>query len=231
MSIKQVLTAPLALTHFDPSLPIVLAADASNSGISAVIYHRYPDGTEKVIAHASKTLTSTERNYAQIEKETLAIIYGVQKFDQFLRGRRFTFLADHKPLTTIFGSKKGILTTSANRRQRWALRLTGYVYEIEYRSTLNFDHVDGLSRLPIGPDKDFNNQEPGEISLIASIQRKLQQNLPLHAAQIAKATQKDPILVQVYNYTLSGWPLSITDNLQPYYRIRNELSTSHGCLT
>ena len=231
MSVKKVLASPLALTHYDPSLPIVLAADASNSGIGAVIYHRYPDGTEKAIAHASKTLTSTERNYAQIEKEALAIIYGVQKFDQFLRGRKFTLLTDHKPLTTIFSSKKGISATSANRLQRWALRLMGYVYEIEYRSTLNFGHADGLSRLPTGRDKDFDNQDPGEISLVASIHQELQQNLPLRAAQIAKATQKDPILVQVYNYTLSGWPLSITDNLQPYYRLRNELSTLHGCLT
>ena len=185
----------------------------------------------KVIAHASKILTSIERNYAQIETEALAIIYGKQKFDQLLRGRRFTLLTDHKPLTTIFGSKQGISTTSANCLQRWTLRLMGYVYEIEYRSTLNFGHADGLSHLPIGPDKDVDNQDPGEISLIASRQQELQQNLPLRAAQIAKATIKDPILVQVYNCTLSGWPLSITDNLQPYYQIRNELSTSQGCLT
>ena len=159
------------------------------------------------------------------------MIYGVQKFDQFLRGRRFTLLTDHKPLTTIFGSKKRISTTSASRLQRWELRAMGCVYEIEYRSTLNLGHADGLSRLPTGPDEDFDNQDSGEVSLVASIQQELQQNLPLRAAQIPKATQNDPILVQVYNYTLSGWPLSITDHLQPYYRIRNELSTSHGWLT
>ncbi|CAF4638013.1 unnamed protein product, partial [Rotaria sp. Silwood2] len=229
-NIKQSLTSPLILTHYDPDLPLVLAADASNSGVGALIYHRYPDGTEKVIAHASKTLTSTERNYAQIEKEALAIVYGVHKFDQFLRGRRFTLLTDHKPLTTIFGSKKGIPTTSANRLQRWALRLMGYIYDIEYRSTSKFGHADGLSRLPIGSDKDFDIQDPGEIGLVALIQQELQNDLPLRAIQISKATQKDPILIQVYNYTLSGWPLSINDNLQPYYRIRNELSTSHGCI-
>ena len=54
-SIKQSLTSPLVLTHYDPKIPLVLAADASSTGVGAVIYHRYPDGTEKAIAHASKT--------------------------------------------------------------------------------------------------------------------------------------------------------------------------------
>ncbi|CAF2039059.1 unnamed protein product [Rotaria magnacalcarata] len=230
-NIKQNLISPIVLTHYDPSLPLVLAADASSAGVGAVLYHRYPDGSEKVIAHASKTLTTTERNYAQIEKEALALIYGVKKFDQFLRDRRFTLLTDHKPLITIFGPKKGIPTTSANRLQRWALCLMGYVYDIEYRSTHNFGHADGLSRLPVGPDKEFDNHNSNEISSITVIQQELQEQLPLRAAQIAKATRKDPILIQVYNYKLSGWPLSSTDNLQPYYRIRNELSTLHGCIT
>jgi len=231
INIKQFLISPLVLTHYDPSLPLVLAADASSVGVGAVLYHRYPNGTEKVIAHASKTLTPTESRYAQIEKESLGIIYGVQKFDQFLRGRRFTLITDHKPLITIFGPKKGIPATSANRLQRWALRLMGYTYNIEYCSTKNFGQADGLSRLPIGPDLTFDKQDPGDIHIISSIQQELQRNLPVRAAQVAEATRKDPILIQVYNYVMSGWPLTIPEHLQSYHRIRNELSTSFGCLT
>jgi transposase InsO family protein len=231
-SIKQILTSPIGLAHYDPTLPLVLAADASNAGVGAVIYHRYPDGTEKAIAHASKTLTSTEQNYAQIEKEALALIYGTQKFDQFIRGRKFTLLTDHKPLIAIFGPNKGIPVMSANRLQRWAIRLMGYSYDIEYRSTHNFGQADGLSRLPVGPDIQFDNQDPGETQLIALIQQELQKDLPIRASQVAHATRKDPILVQVHHYVLSGWPSvsQISDLLQPYYRIREELSTSYGCI-
>ncbi|CAF4178451.1 unnamed protein product [Rotaria sordida] len=230
-SIKEILISPMALVHYDPALPLVMAADASNVGVGAVIFHRYPNGSEKVIAHASKTLTPTEKKYSQIEKEALALIFGVQKFDQFLRGRRFTLLTDHKPLLTIFGSKKGIPTTSANRLQRWALRLMGYSYDIQYRSTHQFGQADGLSRLPAGPDTKFDQSDPTESRLINLIQQELQYALPLRAAQIAIETNKDKILSQVYNYILSGWPTTNIEHLQSYYRIRNELSTAHGCIT
>ncbi|CAF4118785.1 unnamed protein product [Adineta steineri] len=94
--------------------------------IAAVIYCRYPDGIEKAIAHVSKTYTSTEVNYGQIEKEVLAFIFGIQKFDQFLHRRHFILLTDHKPLLTIFDSKKGNPSALASRLQNWALRLMGY---------------------------------------------------------------------------------------------------------
>ncbi|TNN12169.1 Gap-Pol polyprotein, partial [Schistosoma japonicum] len=60
--IKQLLSSNLLLTHYDPALPIMVAADASNYGIGAVISHVYPDGSEKATAYDARSITTTERN-------------------------------------------------------------------------------------------------------------------------------------------------------------------------
>ena len=118
--IKNILLSDLSLTHYNPKLDILVAADASDYGIDAVIMHKFPDGSEKAVAHASRSLTSAEKNYSQIEKEALALVFAVQKFHKMIHGRRFLLQTDHKPLLAIFGSRKGIPVHTANRLQRWA---------------------------------------------------------------------------------------------------------------
>lgn len=114
---KNLLSSDKVLVHYDPSLPMFLAADASSYGIGAVIAHKYPDGTEKPISFASRTLSSTEQKYSQLEKEALAIIFGVKKFHKFIFGREFVLVTDHKPLTTILHPHKGIPPLAAARIQ------------------------------------------------------------------------------------------------------------------
>ena len=119
--LKEVLQSDLLLTHFDPEMNIIIAADASDYGVGAVISHQFAGGQEKANAHAGRALTKAEKSYGQIEKEALALVFAVRKFHRFVYGRRFTLLTDHKPLLSIFGSKKGISAHAANRLQRWNL--------------------------------------------------------------------------------------------------------------
>ena len=79
-STKEKLVQAPVLAHYDPDLPLVLAADASVYGIGAVVSHRLPDGSEKPIEYASQTLTRSECNYAQVEKEALSLVFGIKKF-------------------------------------------------------------------------------------------------------------------------------------------------------
>uniref|UniRef100_A0A1I8BLH5 RNA-directed DNA polymerase n=1 Tax=Meloidogyne hapla TaxID=6305 RepID=A0A1I8BLH5_MELHA len=161
-SVKKVLSSNLLLTHFDPELEIIVTADASNYGVGAVISHRFPDGKEKVIEYASKSLNAAEKNYSQIEKEGLALVYAVQKFHKMLYGRKFVLRTDHKPLLAIFCKNKGIKVFSASRLQRWALLLTNYDFKIEFVRTDHMGMADTLSRLI----SESNTSEDKVIALV-----------------------------------------------------------------
>ena len=128
---KDQLASAQVLAHYDANLPLFLACDASPYGVGAVLSHIMPDGEERPIAFASRTLTSSERNYAQLEKEALSLIFGVKKFHPYIYGRQFTLVTDHKPLVTILGPKTGVPTIAAARMQRWALILSAYSYDYQ----------------------------------------------------------------------------------------------------
>ena len=84
---KELLVSSQVLVHFDSKLELVLACDASAYGVGTVVSHCMPDGTEKPIVFASRTLLDTERCYSQVEKEALAIVFGVKHFHSYFCGR------------------------------------------------------------------------------------------------------------------------------------------------
>ena len=219
------------LAHFDSNLPLILATDASHYGIGAVLMHRFIDGSEHPIAHASKTLTSTEQRYSQIEKEALSIVFGVKKFHQYLAGRSFELITDHQPLLTIFNPTKGIPISTANRLQRWAIYLMGYNYNIRYKNTHAHANADVLSRLPMKSDKSFIDDDTMEISFI---HRQLIEQFPLNANEIALATTNDHTLCQVRQFILTKWPSSFcrskNSHLVPYFNCRHTLSVINNCI-
>ena len=146
---KKLLLSSQVLVHFDPSLEIHLACDASAYGIGAVLSHQMPDGTEKPIGFVSRTLSETEKKYSQLEKEALSCVVGVTRFRSYLWGRHFTLLTDHKPLMTLFNESKAIPQQAANHIQRWAWTLASYEYTIAWRQSSQHANADALSRLPL----------------------------------------------------------------------------------
>ena len=108
---KLVCKAPV-LTHYDVNKPIKLYCDASPYGLGACLMH-VVEGQKMPVAFASRTLTQTESKYAQVEREALEIIFAVKKFNQYLCGREFTLVTDHRPLGKIFGHDQGVPTLAA----------------------------------------------------------------------------------------------------------------------
>jgi hypothetical protein len=95
LKVNDMITSDGVLTHYDPNLPVRLACDASPYGLRSVLSHVMTDGTERPVAFASRSLTKSERNYAQIDKEALGIVWSVKKFYTYLFRRSFTLVTDH----------------------------------------------------------------------------------------------------------------------------------------
>ena len=222
---KAKIVKPNVLVHYDPDLPIRLAGDASAYGVGAVISHIMPNGSERPIAFASRTLLPSEQNYSQIEREALSLIFGVSKFHTYLYGRKFTLVTDHKPLTTILGEKKGIPPVTAARLQRWAIRLLAYTYEIEFRCTREHSNADCLSRLPI---HCVNNI--GYNSESAHFNKHQISSLPVTAKQLAQSTRTDRVLSVVYRYITKGWPSKPVKELSVFLTKKDELTVEGGCV-
>jgi len=144
-ALKDDVVNATSLSHYDETQTLVLATDASSYGIGAVLSQQDAKGLETPLAYGSKVLTSAQKQYSQIEREALSIIYGVTKFRQFLYGRNFILLTDHEPLVSIFSPDKNIPTLTAQRLQRWALTLMGFQYRIRYKRTSKHGNADALS--------------------------------------------------------------------------------------
>ena len=110
-----------------------------------MISHIFPSGIERPIAYASRTLTASEKNYSQLEKEALSLIFVVHTFHQYLYGHEFTLYTDHKQLTTILGPPP----IASARLQQWALQLAAHNYTIQFRPTKAHANADALSHLPL----------------------------------------------------------------------------------
>ena len=223
---KKLVTSDQVLCHYDPNLPIRLACDASPFALGAVLSHVMKDGAERPIAFASRSLSKTERNYSQIDKEALGIVFGVKKFNSYLYGRKFTLITDHQPLVSIFNPRKGISTTSAVRLQKHALFLSGYMYDIQYRSTHKHTNADTLSRI----QQKFVKSEEDDCDEVDVFMLKQLEQVCLTSDNIRLETTRDKTLSKVYSLLQKGWSLNSEKELTPYFSRRNELSIVQGCI-
>ena len=132
---------------------MTLQVDASEYGLGAALLQimNHPSKTTDVhwqrVAFSSSSLSATEQRYAQIEKETLAIVHAFRKFDKLLFGKSgITVHSDHKPLETFF---KRSLVSAPRRLQSMMLTLQRYLFSVEYRKGSSLHIADTVSRAPL----------------------------------------------------------------------------------
>jgi len=183
------------------------------------------DGKDKPIAFSSQTLAPAEKKYSQLEKEGLAITFGVKKFRQYLLGRSFTIVSDHKPLQYLFSEPRVTPSLASAHIQHWSWTFGAYNYNMEYKPGQDYGNGDMLSRLPL-PESPTNIPVPGETILVLNMLL----SLPVTVEQIRKWTTDDPILSQVRTLIQKWWQDTNDADLKPFQKHKNELSLHDGCI-
>ena len=214
--LKTMLTEAPVLTYFDQNKKIVLQTDASARGLGATMMQ---DG--KPIAYASRGLSDAETRYSVIEKEMLAIVFALEKWNQFTFGREVLVYTDHKPLEAIV---KKSLDRAPKRLQGMLLRALAYDVQVKYLRGKDNLLADPLSRVYL-PYKV--GQEEFEVVNAVS-------HLALADEQIAemrRMTAQDETLQLLKRTILDGWP-DHKSQVQPavtlYFGVRDELTVTDG---
>ena len=213
--LKQSLVEKPLLGYYDVSKKVRLTCDASQSGLGAAILQ---DG--RPIASASKAMTETQMNYAQIEKELLAVLFACKKFDQYIYGKSVIVETDHQPLVTIFNKP---LRSAPMRLQKMMLSLQRYNITLTYRKGKEMYVADTLSRAYIQDDLNMEEDEY-EVMTVSPVSTS-------RMDVIKEKTEQDPILQRLIKVIINGWPRSennVHSDIRPFFKVRDELTVNEG---
>jgi len=141
-TLRQSLCKEPILQYPDFSKPFILTTDASGYAIGGVL-SQGAIGKDLPIAYVSRVLNEAEKKYSTIEKECLSIVFTTSHFRQYLYGRKFTIITDHRPLVWLNSIKD-----PTSRLWKWKLKLSEYMYDIHYRAGSTNKVADALSRNP-----------------------------------------------------------------------------------
>ena len=239
-ALKKLLMSDRVLMFYDPDLPLRVDCDASAYGLGAVLSH-VVDSVDHPIEFISRTLSTAERNYSQIEKEALGIVWSIKRFHRYLYARPFELYTDHQPLEFILNPHSNIPMMAAGRIQRWALILSAYQYTIKFRPTSKHGNADVCSRYPLPETKDEVNLGEAE-SPFTIFSLYMDEDKPLlNSELIAKFTKLDPLLGKILYQVQEGWmddkkTSKVSDEAtsdkeyQALYSRRHELSYEQGCI-
>ena len=223
---KQLIARAPILQFYDVAKEVTIECDSSSVGLGAVLLQE-----GRPVAYASRALSKTEQNYAQIEKECLAIVYACERMYQYILGRDVRILSDHKPLMTIF--RKPMLS-SPRRLQRMRLRLQKYSLRVEYQPGPQMYISDTLSRAAL-PDNNPQADTSGHVVFQQSLEDDdSSQDLFVtdqRLQQIRAETSRDETLQTLQSVIISGWPndkFNTPSCVREYWPYRDEMTAENG---
>ena len=219
--VKKLVTEAPVLSYYNPEGEVEIQCDASQKGLGATLLQQ-----GKPVVYISRAVTETEQRYAQIEKEMLAIVYSLEKLNQYVFGRHVKIQSDHKPLEAILRKP---LASAPRRLQGMMMRLQKYDFEVRYQQGTRMHIADTLSRAflpatdhPSGAE--FENVNMAKFLPISS--EKLE--------DIQKRTDDEDESLQMLKQTIiQGWPKerkNLPIQITPYFSMRDELTVQDGLI-
>lgn len=219
-TLKQMTTETPVLAFYDPKEELVLSVDASSYGLDAVLTQK-----GKPLAYASRALNATPQRNSVMEKETLTVLFGAQKFHHYIYGRPIIVESDHKPLENIFRKP---LSEAPPRLTRFMLQIQKYDFVVKYQPGKNQHLSDTLSRLNLAATSE-NLVPEVEINEIT-----LNTHLPVSPEkykQFQEETRKDSQLQMLIQVVEQGWPdkkVNVHEAIKVFWPFRHEISSIDG---
>jgi hypothetical protein len=147
-ALKGALVAAPVLTRTDFEKLFCLDVDWSPKGVGAILFQK-EGRMERVVAYASKGLTTMQKKFHPMEGECYALIWGIMHFRQYLHRTHFVLRTDHKPLEWL-----ATVSDAHGRKGRWIDMLQDFSFKIVHQPGVKHINVDALSRNPVGEAKD-----------------------------------------------------------------------------
>ena len=217
--VKGLIASAPVLAYYKPGEQLEVQCDSSQAGLGeALMQGGHP------IAHASRPLTETETSYAQMKKETLAIVFAVEKFNDYTFGNKTIVFSDHKPLESIL---KKPLHHAPKRLQGMIIRLQKYDLEVRYEKGSKMFLADTLSRTFLPASKqDKNEFETINMMKYLSVSEE-------RLLLIQQDTKVDESLQVLKTVIQKGWPehrSNVPSIISPYFNMRDEMSIQDGLI-